>query len=105
MERKILIRTNCGELSEENIESQVTLYGWVARRRDHGGVIFVDLRDRSGIAQVVFNPEVSPGAYDVADQLRSEWVIKVHGTVLKRPEGSENPSMRTGTVEVMVEDV
>ena len=105
MERKILIRTNCGELSEENIESQVTLYGWVARRRDHGGVIFVDLRDRSGIAQVVFNPEVSPGAYDVADQLRSEWVIKVHGTVLKRPEGSENPSMRTGKVEVMVEDV
>jgi aspartyl-tRNA synthetase len=77
----------------------------VARRRDHGGVIFVDLRDRSGIAQVVFNPAVSPRAYEIADQLRPEWVIQVGGTVLRRPPGSENPNMPTGGVEVMARDV
>ena len=77
----------------------------MARRRDHGGVIFVDLRDRSGVAQVVFNPKVSPDAYAIADQLRSEWVIKVHGQVLRRPPGSENPAMPTGDVEVMAESV
>ncbi len=81
------------------------LYGWVARRRDHGGVIFVDLRDRSGVAQVVFNPEVSPDAYRIADQLRSEWVIRASGDVLRRPAGSENPSMPTGQVELMAQEV
>ena len=77
----------------------------MARRRDHGGVIFVDLRDRSGIAQVVFNPAVSPEAYEIADQLRSEWVIQVNGTVLQRPAGSDNSNMPTGDVEVMVQNV
>jgi aspartyl-tRNA synthetase len=77
----------------------------VARRRDHGGVIFVDLRDRSGVAQVVFNPAVSPKAYEIADQLRSEWVIQVSGTVLRRPAGSDNPNMPTGEVEVMAQNV
>jgi len=77
----------------------------VARRRDHGGVIFVDLRDRSGVAQVVFNPAVSPKAYEIADQLRSEWVIQVSGTVLRRPTGSDNSNMPTGDVEVMVQNV
>ena len=100
-----LKRTNCGEIHEEQINSPAVLYGWVARRRDHGGVIFVDLRDRSGVAQVVFNPEVSPQAYTVADQLRSEWVIRVSGTILHRPPGSENPAMTTGQVEVMVQEV
>ena len=77
----------------------------MSRRRDHGGVIFVDLRDRSGIAQVVFNPQISLEAYKIADQLRSEWVIRATGSVLRRPIGSENPNMSTGTVEVMVRDV
>lgn len=77
----------------------------MSRRRDHGGVIFVDLRDRSGIAQVVFNPAVAPEAYEIADQLRSEWVIQVSGTVLRRPAGSDNPNMPTGDVEVMAQDI
>ena len=77
----------------------------MARRRDHGGVIFVDLRDRSGVAQVVFNPAVSPKAYEIAEQLRSEWVIQVSGTVLRRPAGSDNPNMPTGEVEVMAQNV
>ncbi|MCH8898748.1 MAG: aspartate--tRNA ligase, partial [Chloroflexi bacterium] len=98
-------RTNCGDLREDQIDTQITLYGWVSRRRDHGGVIFVDLRDRSGIAQIVFNPQISLEAYKIADQLRSEWVIRATGSVSRRPIGSENPNMSTGTVEVMVQDV
>ncbi|MFQ6026069.1 MAG: aspartate--tRNA ligase [Dehalococcoidia bacterium] len=96
---------NCGDLREEHIDSKQTLAGWVSRRRDHGGVIFVDLRDRSGVAQVVFNPEVSSEAYHLAEQLRSEWVIQVEGSVLRRPPGSENPEMPTGAVEVMVDQL
>ena len=74
-------------------------------RRDHGGVIFVDLRDRSGIVQVVFSPELSPEAYRLAEQLRSEWVIEVKGVVTRRPPESENPSLPTGMVEVMADEV
>ena len=74
-------------------------------RRDHGGVIFVDLRDRSGIVQVVFSPELSPDAYSIAEQLRSEWVIEVKGKVSRRPPESENPSLPTGMVEVMADEV
>ena len=79
--------------------------GWVARRRDHGGVIFLDLRDRSGVVQLVFNPEHSNQAYRVAEQLRSEWVIQVSGTVEMRPAGSENPNMNTGAIEVVADDI
>ena len=76
--------------------------GWVSRRRDHGGIIFVDLRDRSGFAQVVFNPEhLAPAMYDEAEKLRSEWCVQVDGVVQKRPEGSENAALPTGDVEVM----
>jgi len=100
-----LLRTkDCGDLREDSIGSQPTLAGWVSRRRDHGGVIFVDLRDRSGIVQVVFNPETSPQAYEIADQLRSEWVVQVKGTVRARPPGSENPAMATGMVEVAADE-
>ena len=100
-----MLRTkDCGDLREDGIGSQPTLAGWVSRRRDHGGVIFVDLRDRSGIVQVVFNPETSPQAYEIADQLRSEWVVQVKGTVRARPPGSENPAMATGMVEVAADE-
>ncbi len=77
--------------------------GWISRRRDHGGIIFVDLRDRSGYVQVVFNPEqLAPAMYDEAEKLRSEWCVQVDGVVQKRPEGSENIALPTGDVEVMV---
>ena len=100
-----MLRTKeCGELREESIGSQPTLTGWVSRRRDHGGVIFVDLRDRSGIVQVVFDPETSPQAYEIADQFRSEWVVQVKGTVRVRPPGSENPAMETGMIEVAADE-
>jgi len=100
-----LLRTkDCGDLREDSIGSHPTLAGWVSRRRDHGGVIFVDLRDRSGIVQVVFNPETSPQAYEIADQLRSEWVVQIKGTVRVRPPGSENPAMATGMVEVAADE-
>ena len=83
----------------------ITLSGWVARRRDHGGIIFVDLRDRSGIAQIVFNPEIYPDSYSTADQLRSEWVIQITGVVSERPPGSENQLMETGEVEIIAESI
>ena len=90
----------CGEVTEGHVGSTVTLAGWVHRRRLHGGVVFIDLRDRSGIVQLVFNPEISPGAHQVAEQVRSEWVIQVKGLVRRRPEGSENPALSTGAIEV-----
>ena len=100
-----MLRTKeCAELREESIGSQPALTGWVSRRRDHGGVIFVDLRDRSGIVQVVFDPETSPQAYEIADQFRSEWVVQVKGTVRVRPPGSENPAMETGMIEVAADE-
>ena len=81
-----------------------TLSGWVSRRRDHGGIIFIDLRDRSGYVQIVLNPEnLSTEDYETAERLRSEWCVEVTGTVRLRPEGSENPSLPTGEIEVMVE--
>jgi len=100
-----LLKTkDCGDLREESIGSQPTLTGWVSRRRDHGGVIFVDLRDRSGIVQVVFDPGTSPQTYEIADQFRSEWVVQVKGTVRVRPPGSENPAMETGMIEVAADE-
>ena len=89
----MLKTADCGDIHEGQIGTQSTLAGGVSRRRDHGGIIFVDLRDRSGLVQVVFNPETSPQAYQVAEQLRPEWVVQVKGTVQARPPGSENPAM------------
>jgi aspartyl-tRNA synthetase len=83
----------------------VTLAGWVHRRRDHGGLIFIDLRDRWGIVQVVFNPSVSPKAHDVASRVRNEYVVKVTGEVSHRPAGQENPEMGTGEVEVVADGI
>ena len=94
----------CGAFRKEHIGGQPTLAGWVNRRRSHGGVIFIDLRDRSGMVQVVFNPEQSPQAYQVADELRPEWVVQVRGTVRARPPGTENPGLDTGEVEIVAEE-
>jgi len=89
-------------LRREDVGSQVTLMGWVLRRRDHGGVIFIDLRDRWGITQVVFNPAVNAEVHARAHALRAEWVIAVRGWVEPRPEGMVNPKLATGEIEVMV---
>ncbi len=92
----------CGDVSKEQIGQKITLMGWVNRRRDLGGVVFIDLRDRSGIVQVVFNPEINPDAHGKASTLRSEYVIAVQGSVLQRPSGTENPNLKTGSIEIQV---
>ncbi|MEW6674791.1 MAG: aspartate--tRNA ligase [Nitrospirota bacterium] len=92
----------CGEIRESDIGLNLTLCGWVFRRRDHGGLIFVDLRDRSGILQVVFSPDVSGDAHKLAHDLRSEYVVSVSGEIRKRPDGTENPNIPTGMVEMYV---
>jgi aspartyl-tRNA synthetase len=93
----------CGEIRESDIGARLTLSGWVFRRRDHGGLVFVDLRDRSGLMQVVFSPDVSAEVHKRAHDLRSEYVISVTGEVRKRPEGTENPDLPTGMAEMYVE--
>jgi aspartyl-tRNA synthetase len=90
----------CGEIKESDIGHNLTLWGWVFRRRDHGGLIFIDLRDRSGVLQVVFSPDVSGDAHKLAHSLRSEFVVSASGEIRKRPAGTENPNMQTGTVEM-----
>ncbi|MGC4192443.1 MAG: aspartate--tRNA ligase [Thermomicrobiales bacterium] len=93
-------RVTNGQLRAENAGQEVTLKGWVNRRRDLGGLIFIDLRDRYGITQVVFNPQVQPEAHAIASDLRNEYVIAVTGTVNHRPEGTVNPKMATGEIEL-----
>jgi len=101
-----MYKTNtCGELRITDEGQEITLAGWVNRRRDHGGVIFIDLRDRSGYVQVVFNPDISPQAHQLAEPLRIEWVIQVTGIVRKRPEGMENVNLPTGEIEIEVHDI
>lgn len=96
----------CGQLREAHIDQTVTLCGWVHRRRDHGGIIFIDLRDRDGLAQIVFDPEdVNAEIFNTAEKVRSEYVLKIEGKVRYRPEGTENPDMPTGKVEVLVQAV
>jgi aspartyl-tRNA synthetase len=94
----------CGELTGALVERTVTLCGWAHRRRDHGGVIFIDLRDREGLAQVVFDPDRRE-AFHTAERVRSEYVLKVTGRVRRRPEGTTNPELRSGEVEVLAQEV
>jgi aspartyl-tRNA synthetase len=96
---------HCGSLRASDEGRELELYGWVARRRDHGGLIFIDLRDRWGAVQVVFNPTKAPQAHATASELRAEYVVRVKGTVGRRPTGSENPRMATGEVEVTASEV
>ena len=93
----------CGELRESDIGQRVVLNGWVAIRRDLGGVIFIEVRDRYGVTQVVFEPSFNEETHEHAKKLRSEFVISVEGTVRKRPEGTENPALPTGNIDVMVD--
>lgn len=96
---------NCGELNLDHVGKEVTLAGWVDRRRDHGGVTFVDLRDRSGVVQLVTNPEDSPEAHQALEPVRMEWVIQAVGTVRPRPDGMENPELPTGGIEIEVSKI
>ncbi len=95
----------CGDLRKKDVDREVILLGWVQRRRDLGGLIFVELRDRQGVVQVVFNPELSSGAHEKAQSLRSEYVIAVQGTVVARPEGTVNLKLSTGEIEVVAKEL
>ena len=96
---------DCGKLGIEHVGQEVTLAGWVNRRRDHGGLIFIDLRDRSGVAQVVTNPENAPEAHATADQARNEYVLQVKGRVRARPDDMINPDLTTGEIEVVAQEL
>lgn len=96
---------NCGSLRKEHVGQTVILSGWVHRRRDHGGLIFIDLRDRFGLTQVVFDPEKNPQAHTIGEKLRSEYVITVHGQVIPRREGMANPKLATGEIEVQISEI
>lgn len=101
-----MLRTHtCGQLRSGDTGNTVTLAGWVFRRRDHGGLIFIDLRDRYGLTQVVFDPEVNEAAHKVAEGVRPEWVIKLTGKVHPRQEGAENKDLSTGDIEVFADEV
>ena len=94
----------CGLINRKHLGQTVTLCGWVNRRRDHGGVIFIDLRDREGLVQVVCDPD-SPETFKTADRLRAEYVIRVEGSVRERPAGTANPELASGEVEVLARDI
>ncbi|MCC6177836.1 MAG: aspartate--tRNA ligase [Chloroflexi bacterium] len=93
----------CGQVRAANIGQRILLQGWVHRSRDHGGLIFIDLRDRAGLVQVVFNPEHAPGAHAVASECRAEYVLEIEGVVNRRPEGTENPNLATGEIELVAD--
>lgn len=95
----------CGDLRSKDVGREVTLMGWVQRRRDLGGLVFIELRDRQGIIQVVFNPEISPEAHEKVQSIRNEYVLGVRGKVVQRPEGTFNPKLDTGKVEVLAQEL
>ena len=96
---------SCHQLNGESVGQKVMLAGWVDRRRDHGGLIFIDLRDREGLVQVVFNPEKSKKCHDIASQLRNEYVIRAGGQVALRPPGTENKKLASGEIEVIADSI
>ncbi len=103
---EVYYRTHtCGELNASTIGQQVTLAGWVNRRRDHGGLVFLDIRDRYGITQVIADPEHSPEAHRLASELRSEYVVQVSGKVVPRLAGTENPNLSTGAIEIAAAEI
>src|SRR6478672_1050961 len=93
----------CGELTRQQIGQHVTLAGWLHRRRDHGGLIFIDLRDRFGLTQVTIGAEADTAVHEAATQARSEYVLQVSGVVQARPEGFENPNLSNGAIEVIAD--
>ena len=98
-----MMRTHtCGELNKKDIKKQTTLCGWVHRRRDHGGIIFIDLRDRYGLTQITFDPKVDKKAHREADELRNEWVIRVTGKIIPRPSDMVNKKLKTGEIELEI---
>ena len=94
----------CGHVDEQLMDQEVEVCGWVHRRRDHGGVIFIDLRDREGMVQVVYDPDVEE-VFATAERVRNEFVLRVKGKVRARPEGTENPNLRTGKIEILGKDL
>jgi aspartyl-tRNA synthetase len=96
---------DCGELGSQHVDKEVSLAGWVNRRRDHGGLTFIDLRDRSGMVQAVANPELSPEAHAALIDVRSEWVLHIQGVVRKRPKGMQNPDLPTGEIEIEISEL
>src|SRR6202035_2955506 len=95
----------CGDLRKNHVGQTVTLCGWIHSRRDHGGVLFCDLRDRTGLVQIVFRPEAPNRLFDLAQQLGNEYVVEITGKVLARPEGSQNKNIPTGEIEVDVAEL
>ncbi len=98
-----MLRTHtCNELSVANEGQEVTLCGWVHRRRDHGSMIFIDMRDRYGLTQIVSDPNASAESHKIADEVRPEFVVRVTGIVRKRPEGMQNTKMDTGEIDILI---
>src|SRR5687767_10364044 len=97
--------TYCGFVSEKHVGQSVTLFGWVHRRRDHGGLIFIDLRDREGIMQIVFSPDFNKVAHELAHTLRSEYVVAITGVVIQRPTNLVNKDLKTGAYELQVHEL
>src|SRR5262249_53344150 len=95
----------CGQLRSEHVGKEVMLAGWVARRRDHGGVIFIDLRDMFGLTQVTFHPDTNKAAWEAADKLRNEYVVTVKGLVEARPKEMINKNLATGDIEIVATEV
>jgi len=101
-----MMRTNtCGDLTKKQVGKKVTLCGWVNTRRDHGGVIFIDLRDRYGLTQIKFDPKISQECWNKADKVRDEWVLQVSGEVLARPKDMVNKNLKTGEIEVAIKEI
>jgi aspartyl-tRNA synthetase len=101
-----MLRTHtCGELNISNVGQKVSLSGWVHNRRDHGGIIFIDLRDRYGITQIKFDPSKNKDVWTMADELRSEWVINITGKVVNRPDNTANKKIKTGEIEIEAEKI